>query len=148
MFTALRRTPSRPARGRFPARRRHPFDEYRYRDALRLVAGGSPDACGGVSGGPFDHCGRRILPPAPGMEAAAFRTLLGSLRAGDLSALGNGRPVLPDGTALKPAELGDAVLTSLGTGRYALSCGTDETVQTADGAPYVLDLGQAANERP
>jgi hypothetical protein len=119
------------------------FDADTYEQALR-------DAAGGI----VEFNGRNVIPPRPGMDSDAIEDVLNVIQdSEDLAELGNGVPVVGDGSPV-PADrlfapsgmfrsgLGGQ-LVSVGPGVYRVMIPGAGFVQTEAGGYYELDLGRS-----
>ena len=98
-----------------------PFDAVAFDAALRRIGGAVMDADGTTRGGPFEHRGRMIPPPRPGLGVAETEAAIGALSVEELETYGNGVPLDVLQLPYTPADIREyGELIPLGSGRYML----------------------------
>jgi hypothetical protein len=100
-----------------------------------------------VAGGPIEWNGATILPPVRGMDENDFEDLMGGIGNLELARAGGANPRYADGTPFTPAELEDAILESLGNGRYLIRMDGLGYVESDVGGAFVLDLAALIDAR-
>lgn len=127
------------------------FSQENYDTALKLVLGAVETPDGEIVGGPFNHEGRTILPPIPGMESNELDDFLENMNDQDLTLFGNGKPVFSNGhafTANMFAEGADLPqLHSIGNGRYLVSFEGIGFIESSTGGAYEIDLGSLVTQK-
>ena len=98
-----------------------PFNAAAFDAALRRIGGAVMDADGTTRGGPFEHRGRMIPPPRPGLGAAETDAAIGALTGEELEKYGNGLPLDVLQLPYTPEDIHEhGELIPLGMGRYML----------------------------